>query len=63
VFNPLKIQHGTKDFFGYGSFSSTRKTNQKKTPAPRLILRLVDAAGARGNASRLPAGFKQSARF
>mgnify|MGYP007097270521 CR=1 FL=1 len=35
------------------SFSSTwKKTNQKKTPVSRFILRVGDAAGARGNSSR-----------
>ena len=37
-------------FFAICSFSSPwKKTNQKKTPVPRFILRVAVAAGARGN--------------
>jgi hypothetical protein len=51
-------------FYSGRSFSSTRKkTNQKKAPVSRFILRVVDAAGARGNSPRLQRDSNRSARF
>jgi hypothetical protein len=44
----------------FGSFSSTwKKTNQKKTPVSRLILRVGDPDGARRN-SPAYGGLKQA---
>ena len=46
------------------SFSSPwKKTNQKKTPVSRFILRVVATAGARGNSPRFQLGSDRSARF
>jgi len=39
--------------------SREKKTKQKKTPVPRLILRVVAVTGERGNSLSL----RQSARF
>jgi len=43
--------------------SAWQKSNQKKTPVTRFILRVVDPDGARGNSPRWLAGLRQSARF
>jgi hypothetical protein len=46
------------------SFSSTwKKTNQKKTPVSRLILRVADTAGARGDSPRFQRDSDKSARL
>jgi hypothetical protein len=55
LFAQMDVLHSAWMFFySVSSFSSTRKkTNQKKAPVSRFILRVADMAGARGNSPRL----------
>ncbi|MBC2733774.1 MAG: hypothetical protein HF981_05400 [Desulfobacteraceae bacterium] len=53
----LRGSDGLRTFYG-----SIKKTNQKKTPVPRLLLRVAAAVGSRGNSPPF-GGVKQSAHF